>query len=216
MYLFNINTNNFYYILYYLSGFICPAFVCFNSINIFTYYKFNESNNNIKKIIKGKTLLFIVLLSLVSLSFLSVNYIFTTIVLFINLFFDVNFFSNLKDVNLIYFAMLFCILLITNQSRIFIKKFILANFFVFSFVTWHSSINGLLLNKKFIFNDYLPLDNVNLINIIYLCTFDLLFYIWSFISYKDKLSDWRIKLPTNKEFLAIYKIVVFYSIYKIS
>jgi len=62
LYLFNINDISIYSILYYLSGIICPSLICLNSFNNFTYYKFNKNKINCKKIITGKSLLFLVVL----------------------------------------------------------------------------------------------------------------------------------------------------------
>ena len=48
LYLFDINNLSIYKLLYYLSGLIVPILVIINSLNNFTYYKFNfyKKNNN--------------------------------------------------------------------------------------------------------------------------------------------------------------------------
>ena len=77
LYLFNNNNFSFYSILYYLSGIICPSLICLNSLNNFTYYKFDNNKFISKKIIKGKPFLFLVTINWIFLSFLIANYFLT-------------------------------------------------------------------------------------------------------------------------------------------
>ena len=88
LYLFNINDFSFYSILYYLSGTICPFLICLNSLNNNTYYKFNNKNAYIKYSIKGKSLLFLVAINLILLSYLIIDYIFINFDLLFNFFFE--------------------------------------------------------------------------------------------------------------------------------
>ena len=88
LYSFNINDISFYSILYYLSGAICPSFVCLNSLKNYTYYKFNKNKIHSKKIIKGKKLLFLVAINLIFLSYFIADYIYINFNLIFNLFLE--------------------------------------------------------------------------------------------------------------------------------
>ena len=70
LYLFDINNLSIYKILYYLSGLFVPILVIINSLNKFTYYKFNfhKKNSNYSDI-SGKSLFLITLVisSLISI-----------------------------------------------------------------------------------------------------------------------------------------------------
>ena len=80
LYLFNTNHFSFYSILYLLSGVICPIIIYINSINLFTYYSFENTNKiERKKVIDGKKLLLLFLITLLSLALVSANYLFLNI-----------------------------------------------------------------------------------------------------------------------------------------
>ena len=86
LYLFDINNLSIYKLLYYLSGLIVPILVIINSLNKFTYYKFNfhkKKNNNSD--VSGKSLLLITLVILSILSILISNYIFINLKIIFNL-----------------------------------------------------------------------------------------------------------------------------------
>ena len=209
LYLFNTNNYSFYSILYYLSGTISPILVIFNSITKFTYYKFK---NNIRTnfFIKGKTLLLLTFFTLISLSFLISNYVFINIDLLFNLFYESSFSQNINYINNLVFILIFFILLIFKKTRIFIKKLILANFFLITLISWHININKTFTNDKLLIKDYLSLDNINFINISFLFTIEIIFYLWSFISYKNNLSNWSVQMPSRNDCLYVFKIAIFY------
>ena len=97
LYSLNINDISFYSILYYLSGIICPLFVCFNSLKNYTNYSFNNNKIFSKNIIKGKRLLFLVFINLVFLSYIIADYIYVNFDLIFNLFFGG---SNLRNLQI--------------------------------------------------------------------------------------------------------------------
>ena len=88
LYSLNINDISFYSILYYLSGGICPSLVCLNSLKNYTYYNFNKDKVHSIKIIKGKRLLFLVVINLIFLSYLIADYIYINFDLIFNLFLE--------------------------------------------------------------------------------------------------------------------------------
>jgi len=88
LYLFNINDISFYSILYYLSGAICPTLVCLNSLKKYTYYNFNKNNIHSKNIIKGKRLLFLVVINLLFLSYFIADYLYVNFDFILNLFLE--------------------------------------------------------------------------------------------------------------------------------
>jgi len=88
LYSLNIKDISFYSILYYLSGTICPSLVCLNSLKNYTYYNFNKNNIYSKNIIKGKRLLFLVVINLIFLSYFIAEYIYINFDLIFNLFLE--------------------------------------------------------------------------------------------------------------------------------
>ena len=86
LYLFDINNLSIYKILYYLSGLIVPILVIINSLNKFTYYKFNFlKKKNYKSDISGKSLFLITLSISALISILISRYIFINLKIFLNL-----------------------------------------------------------------------------------------------------------------------------------
>jgi len=211
LYLFNSNSLSFYSILYYLSGIICPILIILYSLNKFTYYKFNLINFKNNKTIRGKKLLILVLLTIIPLSFFITNYLYINLDLITNLFGDNIFLANIKITQPVYFIFIISCLLIFKQTRILIKKLVLINFFFITFFIWYSQINNINIDNNFLLNNYLNLDNSNFINIIFLFVIEIIYYLWSFISYKNNLSDWVVNNPLRTDLLNGLKIFIFYS-----
>ena len=195
LYLFNRNSLSFYSILYYLSGIICPVIICLYSLNNFTYYQFNIKDPKNNRVIKGKTLLTVILLTIIPLSVFIANYLYI----------------NFKVTQPIYFVFIISFLLIFKQTRILIKKLVLINFFFITLFIWYSQINNINIDNNFLLNNYLNLDNSNFINIIFLFVIEIIYYLWSFVSYKNNLSDWVVNKPLKTDFLNGLKIFIFYS-----
>ena len=214
LYLFDINIFSFYKVLYYLSGLIFPILIIINSLNNFTYYKFNNNKTNYKinnnPNITGKFLFFITSISLIILSIMISHYI------FINFKILLNFFSNNNELQFLFdsnkktlFILIISILLIFKKTKLFMKKIILINYFIISILIWYSKINNILLN------DFFPLDifrieNINFINILLLLAIETVYYLWSYISYSSYLSDWSVPLPYKKQYFQILNIIFFY------
>lgn len=207
LYLFNEDKYSFYSILYYCSGVIVPLFICFSSFLKFTYYKFDKNNN---KFIKGKSLLIITLFTLIFLSFVLVNYFYINIDLFFNLVLNINLFSKINYLQNSYVIFIVCILMIFRNTRIFLKKLSMVNFIILSLIIWHTQVNNILISNEFKINNYINLVNTNFINIIFLFTIELLFYLWSYMSYKNNLSDWKVPIPLKIDVLNISNIAIFY------
>ena len=132
LYLFNVSDISFYSILYYLSGTICPSLICLNSLNSYTYYKFNETKIYSRKTIRGKTLFLLVAINLISLSLLLVYYLFISFDLITNLFFEGIEFQQPDIFQLIFYILLFITLFIFKKSKLLLKKLILLNFILIS------------------------------------------------------------------------------------
>ena len=107
------------------------------------------------------------------------------------------------------------ILLLMNKTKRFIKKLFLLNFFIICLINWTSyylNLHGMeiFINKYISNNSYYEFNRLNILNIIYLFIFELFFYLWSYITYQDNLSDWSISYPNRSDFLPISKIIIFY------
>ena len=210
LYLFNFNNFSFYSILYYLSGIICPSLICLNSLNNYTYHKFNKNNIYSKKSIKGKSLLFLVAINLISLSYATLDYIYMNFDLISNLFFE-GFNLQKPDIfSLSLIMTLIVFLLIFKKSRVLCKKLILGNFILISFFIWYLQINNIIVDEQFHIYRYFGLNNLNLINVFILVAFEISYFTWSFLSYETNLSDWIVRLPQKRDFTPFLNMFIFY------
>ena len=219
LYLFNVNNITFYSFLYYLSGTICPSLICLNSLNNYTYYKFNENKIYSKKSIKGKSLLFLVAINLIFLSFLSIDYIYINFDLLSNLFLEGLNLQKPDNFHLSLLILLVSIFLIFKKSRVLFKKLILGNFILISFYIWYIQINNINIDNQFHIYKYLGLNNLNLINVFILVAIEISYFTWSFLSYKTNLSDWIVCLPQKRDiipflnmFIVYFFIIIYYFI----
>jgi len=210
LYSFNINDISFYSILYYLSGTICPSFVCLNSLKNYTYYNFNKNNIHSKNIIKGKRLLFLVAINLVFLSYFIADYLYINFDLIFNLFFEGINLPKPDIIQLSFFILLISSLLIFKKSRFLLKKIILVNFILISLYLWHIQINNINVDDQFYIYRYFGLNDLNLINLFILVAIEISFFTWSFLSYKTNLSDWIVPKPQKGDFIPFLNIFIFY------
>ena len=210
LYSFNINDISFYSILYYLSGSICPSLVCINSLKNYTYYNFNRNNINIKNIINGKRLLFIVAINLIFLSYFIVDYLYINFDLIFNLFLEGINLPKPDILHLSFFIFLISVLLIFKKSRFLLKKIILINFILISLYLWYLQINSINVDDEFHIYRYFGLNDLNLINIFILVAIEISFFTWSFLSYKTNLSDWIVQKPQKGDLSPILNMFIFY------
>ena len=210
LYSFNINDISFYSILYYLSGAICPSLVYLNSLKNYTYYNFDKDKIHSIKIIKGKRLLFLVVINLLFLSYLIADYIYINFDLIFNLFLEGINVPKPDIPQLSFFIFLISILLIFKKSRFLLKKLILINFILISLYLWHLQISNINVDDQFHIYRYFGLNDLNLINIFILVTIEISFFTWSFLSYKTNLSDWIVKKPLKGDVIPIMNMFIFY------
>ena len=210
LYLFDNNNISFYSILYYLSGTICPFLIFLYSVNNLTYYKFNKDTFYSKKTIKGKALLLSVSFNLIFLSYLIFDYLYINFDLLSNLLFKR---FNLQQPDIFQFSLaivLIAILLIFNKSKILFKKFILVNFILISFYIWYVQINNINVDDQFHIYRYFGLNDLNLINTFILVAVEVYYFTWSFLSYKNNLSDWIVHKPQKEDVIPFLNIFIFY------
>ena len=211
LYLFDINNLSIYKLLYYLSGLIVPILVIINSLDKFTYYKFNfhkKNNNNFD--ISGKFLFLITLVILSILSILISNYIFINLKIILNLLISNNEYLVQFDIDKkILFVVIISIFLIFKKTKFLLKKITLIIFFIFSIINWYSQINNSSLNDVIPFYIF-KFGNINFVNIVFLLAIETMFYLWSYISYNSYLSDWNVPKPHMKEITPILNIIMFY------
>ena len=200
---------SFYPILYFISGLLFPILVVTNSLRNFNDYEFD--NNKLKrKQIKyiSYPIIFIVLI----LSLLIVNYFLFTLKYILPQV-DSSIYFEIKLQVLL--SLTVVILLLLNKTKRVLKNIFLINFFIISFVNWSIYFINLVGVDIYIFKNIYTLNlfnfkNINLINIIYLLIFDIFYYLCSYVTYKNNLSDWCIQYPTKKDYSPILKIIIFY------
>jgi len=210
LYSLNINDISFYSILYYLSGVICPSLVYINSLKNYTYYSFTKDKIHSIKIIKGKTLLFLVAINLIFLSYFITDYLYINFDLIFNLFFEGINVPKPNIIQLSFFIFLISNLLIFKKSRFLLKKLILVNFILISFYLWHIQIKNINVDDQFHIYRYFGLNDLNLINVFILVAIEISFFTWSFISYNTNLSDWIVPKPQKGDVIPILNMFIFY------
>ena len=107
------------------------------------------------------------------------------------------------------------IFLIINKTKIILKKLFLLNFFIICFINWSIFFLNLLgietfINKNISNYSYYEFNNLNILNIFYLLIFEIFYYLWSFITYQNNLSDWSINYPKKTDCIPLSKITIFY------
>ncbi len=107
------------------------------------------------------------------------------------------------------------ILLLINKTKRIIKRLLLFNYFIICFVNWSTyffKLQGIdiLINKYSTNISYYEFNNINLLNILYLFVFEIFYYLWSFITYQNNLSDWSLSYPERADFVPISRITIFY------
>ncbi len=211
LYLFDINNISIYKLLYYLSGLFIPILVIINSLNKFTYYKFNFlKKNSYKYDISGKSLLLITLFISGLISILISRYIFINLKIFLHLFISNNEYLVQFDTDKqILFVVIISILLLFEKTKFIVKKITLTNYFIISIISWYSQINNFSLKEVIPFY-ILKFGNINFLNIVFLLAIEIMFYLWSYISYNSYLSDWNVPRPYAKEAKPIIYIMMFY------
>jgi len=210
LYQFNFNNISLYSILYYLSGIICPFLISLTSLNNFTNYKFNKLRNLSKKIINGKALFFLVTLNLIFLSYLIFDYFFINFDIVHNLYFERLKLEQPSILSLCFIIFFISSFLISKKFRIYLKRLIFLNFILISFFIWYMQINNIKINDQFHIYKYYLFDKVNLINIFILIAIEILYFSWSFLSYKSNLSDWIIYIPKKGDLTPFFKMLFFY------
>ena len=78
-----------------------------------------------------------------------------------------------------------------------------------SIINWYSQINNSSLNDVIPFYIF-KFGNINFVNIVFLLAIEIMFYLWSYLSYNSYLSDWKVPKPDAKEANPIIYILIFY------
>ncbi len=210
LYLFDSNNLSFYRFLYNFSGILFSLIVSTYSYKNFSNYNFLNPNLRCRKLISGKILFVTVTILLITLSLLISNYLFLNIELVTGLFFNINHNFNLALDNQLFMILVFSVLFIFKKTRQYMKGFIILNFFISSSIFWYTKVNNLQIIDKTLFKNFIELENINYSNILLFGSLEIIFYLWSYVSYKTNLSDWIVYKPIKKDILFIMKILFFY------
>ena len=119
-------------------------------------------------------------------------------------------FRDKPEFNKFNYIFIVIILLIFRKSRIFLKILTLANFFVTTLILWHAQINNILIGKNVLINYGFISSDLNIINVLFLITIEIIYYLWSFLSHNNNLSNWSVPAPFKDDIVDIIKILIFY------
>ena len=203
---------SYYAYLYYFSGLLFPMATINISLNNYLNYEFEKDLLHTNRI-RINHLIYPFLFVLITFSVLLLKY-FNYPILFLN-----NLVNNKIHIDFIYqllATIIIMILLLVNKCKKFLKKLFLFNFFIIAIVIWTNYFFDLFnlenpLKASFDSNVYLNNDNLNIFNIIYLFILEVFYYIWSYFSYKNNLSDWNVSYPVRSDLKPIYQITIIYS-----
>ncbi len=194
-----------------MSGYLFPIILFFYSLNNFTEYHFNSNYG--KDLNKGfpniSYIIFSILLLFSTLITKYYIYLFSKINNDIFNFFE---FNNLQFI----FILIFSVLLLIKKTKKRVKTlyliFYLINFSIYWTInSYPLKISNTFFNESYI-NKFLSSNlDFNYINIIFLFLLEILFFLWSLISYKTNLSDWYIPIPRKDELHPILNIFLFIS-----
>ena len=209
--LFEVSNISNYTYLFSLSGLFFPFLVNFYSINKFTFYRFQRLSNNKTIYLNSKYILLIVSFVLITLSVLVSEYIFLAFDYIIKIFLNNNQIYQLTIYQKFIIYILIGLISVINKTKYILKKFILLIFILFSSAIWYSYTTHIIFNQN-LYADYKYLNygNLNYVNIVFLSFIEIIYYAWSFISYKANLSDWMIPVPKVNEISPLIKIILFY------
>ena len=180
------------------------------SLKNFTIYKFKNIKLNSNEFVQGKNLLILILLTLIPLSILISNYIYINLDLILNILFDINFQLQTNYTINFYLSFIIINFLIFKTTRIFVKKIVLLNFVFISFILWYLQVNNIFIDNNLLIKKLVRIDNLNIINIFFLLIIETIYYFWTFISYRNNLSDWSILIPQKKDIYPIVNTIIFY------
>ena len=120
-------------------------------------------------------------------------------------------FSSIQLIFILVFSILLLIKKTQNKVKTLYLIFYLINFsFYWTISLYQSNIPITFLNDNYI-NKFIS-NNLyfNYTNIIFLFLLEILFFLWSYVSYKNNLSDWYIPIPRGSNLYPFLNIFIFY------
>ena len=193
-----------------MSGYLFPIILVFNSYNNFSDYQFiNYNGQEIKNYYRYIS--FIVFPILLFFSTLITKYLIYLFSKINNDSFQFLDFNNLQFI----FILIFSFLLLIKKTKKKVKGLYLScyliNFLIYWTInTYQLNISNSFLNENYI-NKFISSNlNFNYVNVIFLFLLEILYFIWSFIAYKNNLSDWRIPIPKKGNLYPLVNIFLFY------
>ena len=193
-----------------MSGYLFPLILIFYSFNNFSDYQFNNNNNKETKNY-FRYISFIVFPILLFFSTLITKYFIYLYLKINNDSFSFLAFNNLQFI----FILIFSFLLLIKKTKKKVKSlyliYYLINFSIYWTInTYPFNISNISLNKNYV-NKFISSNlDFNYINIIFLFLLEILYFIWSFITYNNNLSDWRIPKPIKGNLYPLINIFLFY------
>ena len=192
-----------------MSGYLFPIILIFYSFNNFSDYQFYNNGKDAKNFFRYIS--FIVFPILLFFSTLITKY-------FIYLFSKINndsfnflAFNNLQFI----FILIFSSLLLIKKTKKKVKNLYLIYYLINFSIYWTINIypfniSNIFFNENYINNFISSNLDFNYINILFLFLLEILYFIWSYISHKNNLSDWSIPKPSKSNLYPLVNIFIFY------
>ena len=113
------------------------------------------------------------------------------------------------------FILIISFLLLIRKTKKKVKYLYLIYYLINFSIYWTINTYSLNISNTFIKDNYINNFissnlNFNYINIIFLFLLEILFFLWSYISHKNNLSDWRIPKPIKSNLSPLVNIFIFY------
>jgi len=199
-----------YNTLYYLSGYIFPLILFLYSLTNLTHYQFNSIYKKDSK--KGFQYIFYIIFPiLIIFSILITKYYLFLFSKIINAPFNFLEFNKFQFIIILIFSVLLLIKKTKKIVKILYLIYYLINFTIYWTInTYPFNIPNTFYNDNYINNYLTSNSNFNYINIIILFILEILFFLWSYVSHKNNISDWYIPIPQKSSLYPLVNILIFY------
>ena len=193
-----------------MSGYIFPVILFLYSLTNLTHYKFDSIYKKDSK--KGFQYIFYIIFPiLIIFSILITKYYLYLFSIIINAPFNFLEFTKLQFIIILILSFLLLIKNTKKIVKILYLMYYLMNFSIYWTINSYTlNISNTFYNDNY-FNKYISSNsNFNYINIIILFILEILFFLWSYVSHENNISDCYIPIPSKSNIYPLVNILIFY------